>query len=81
MDIGVLDRTSGMAYSFKVGQTQPWSWRQMLAAFKPEVKDRVLGPDPSVGATRITCEAIGGHDHKRWHTARAMGRPFAEGAP
>eukprot|EP00959_Pyramimonas_sp_CCMP1952_P233187 4873094-Pyramimonas_sp.AAC.1 len=70
MPIGVLDRTSGMAYSFRGGgETQPWSWRHMLAAFKPEVKDRVLGSDPSVGATRITSEAIDGHDHKRWHAA------------
>ena len=81
MDIGVLDRTSGMAYSFRVGETQPWSWRQMLAVFKKDVKDRVLGSDPSVGVTRITCETIDGYDHKRWHAARSIGRPFAEGAP
>ena len=53
----------------------------MLAALKAEVKDRVLGSDRSVGVTRITCEAIGGYDHKRWHAARAIGKPFAEGAP
>ena len=82
MYIGVLERNTGMAYSFRGGgATQPWSWREMLAAFKPEVKDRILGTDRSVGVTRITCEAIGGYDHKRWHAARHNGTPFAKEAP
>ena len=81
MDIGVLDRNTGMAYSFKDGETQPWSWRQMLAAFKPEVLEKVLGSHPAVGVQRITCEAIDAYDHKRWHAARHVGRPFARDAP
>ena len=83
MDIGVLHMRTGMAYSFREGATQPWSWRQMLAGLKSDVKDKVLGTDPSVGVVRITCEATDAYDHKRWHAARdpAVGRPFAEGAP
>ena len=83
LDIGVLDRNTGMAYSFKDGETQPWSWRQMLAAFKPDVKDRVLGTDPTVGVKWITCQALAddSYDHKRWHAALHVGKPFDRDAP
>ena len=82
MDIGILLRNTGMAYSFRGdGERQPWSWRQMLAGLKQDAKDQVLGTDPEVGVTRITCQAVdASYDHKRWHAARHVGTPFAEGA-
>eukprot|EP00959_Pyramimonas_sp_CCMP1952_P118753 2482625-Pyramimonas_sp.AAC.1 len=37
MCVGVLERTTGMACSFRGGGgAQPWSWRQMLVAPKPD---------------------------------------------
>ena len=37
-DIGVLQRTKGAGYSFKVGERQPWSWRQMLAVLMKQTR-------------------------------------------
>ena len=63
--------------SFKNGETEPWSWRQMLAALSPPVKNLVLGSNPSLGVVRITCEPVpGSYDHKRSHAARHLGRPY-----
>ncbi|CAK0904037.1 unnamed protein product, partial [Prorocentrum cordatum] len=79
LDIGVLERTTGMADSFKAGETQPWSWRQMLSAMTRDAKDRILGRDQTTGVIWATCEPVGGsHDHKRWRAARQVGRPFPE---
>ena len=35
IQIGVIVKGKGMAYSFKEGETTPWSWRQMLAGMNP----------------------------------------------
>ena len=86
LDIGVLERTgqgpSGMAYTFRQGEFQPWSWRQMLAALPPVAKDRILGTrQPAPGVRWITCETVAGsYDHKRWHAAKALRQPFVDGA-
>ena len=79
LDIGVIERTTGMAYSFKDGETQPWSWRQMLSAMKREAKDRIVSHGN--GVRWITCEPVdGSYDHKRWHAARQLGTPFPDDA-
>ena len=76
LQIGVIEKTTGMDYKFKAGETQPWSWRQMLAALSPAAKDLVLGSNPALGVTRITCEPIpGSYDHKRWHAALHLKNP------
>jgi hypothetical protein len=81
LQIGVIDRNSGMDYKFKAGETKPWSWRQMLAALNPTAKDFILGSNPALGVVRITCAPVhGSYDHKRWHAARHLGRPYAEDA-
>ena len=74
--IGVIEKGTGMEYSFKHGQTQPWSWRQMLAALKPPARHLILG-NPPLGVARLTCEPVcGSYDHKRWHAAVLAGRPY-----
>ena len=79
--IGEIEKNSGMDYNFKAGETKPWSWRQMLAALNPAAKDLVLGSNPALGVVRITCAPVlGSYDHKRWHAARLLGRPYAEDA-
>ena len=48
----------------------------------PVAKDRILGRDIATAVRWITCEPVeGSYDHKRWHAARHVGRPFEEGAP
>ena len=80
MAIGVIDRTRGIAYRFKPWESQPWSWREMLAAMPKHTLDRILGSDPATGVRWITCEPVdGSYDHKRWHAAHQPGgTPFAE---
>ena len=43
IEIGVLNRGSGMAYTFVENQSQPWSWRSMLASFSDNVLQQVVG--------------------------------------
>ena len=83
LDIGVIEKPSGMDYSFKGrGERTPWSWRQMLAGMSAAAKDLVLGSRPRLGVVRIWCgPVLGSYDHKRWHAARHIGRPFEIGAP
>ena len=79
-DIGVLVRTKGMEYTFAEGETQPWSWRQMLASFKDETRRQILGHDGD-GLVSISCSAmVGSYDHKRHHAAKVAGRPFDKDA-
>ena len=81
LQIGVIQKTTGMDYSFKQGETTPWSWRQRFAALTSEAKEKVLGCNPRLGVVRITCApVIGSYDHKRWHAALHIGRPYGEGA-
>jgi hypothetical protein len=78
--VGVLARTKGMAYTFVENETQPWSWRQMLASFKDEIRQQILGHGDD-GLVSISCEAmVGSYDHKRHHAAKVAGRPYEEGA-
>ena len=80
--IGVIEKTSGMDYSFKQGETTPWSWRQILAGMSAAAKMIVLGSNPRLGVVRIWCApVVGSYDHKRWHAALHIGRPFDEAAP
>jgi hypothetical protein len=80
LDIGVLQREKGMAYAFLPDQLQPWSWREMLASFKEDVRRQILG-DGNDGLVSISCEAsIGSYDHKRHHAARVAGKPFQDDA-
>ena len=64
--IGVLDgNRKGMEYKFQSDERTPWSWRQMLAALSPKVKESVLGSEPVLGVVRITCQPeLGSYDHK-----------------
>ena len=81
LEIGVIERNNGMNYKFKADERMPWSWRQMLAALNPTAKDFILGSNPALGVVRITCAPIlGSYDHKRWHAARHLGRPYADDA-
>ena len=81
MQIGVIEKNTGMEYAFKANATQPWSWRQMLAGLSPAAKDLVLGANPTLGVVRITCQPVpGSYDHKRWHAAMHIGRPYAADA-
>ena len=80
LDIGVLQRDKGMAYQFLPDRLQPWSWREMLASFKEDVRRQILGDDND-GLVSISCEAsIGSYDHKRHHAARTAGKPFKDDA-
>ena len=75
--IGVLQKNTGMAYQFTEGETQPWSWRQMLAALNARAKALVLGSNPTLDVVRITCGPVAGsYDHKRWNAARMLGLPY-----
>ena len=81
IQIGVIERNTGMEYAFKENERQPWSWRQMLAGLSPAAKDLVLGANATLGVVRITCQPVpGSYDHKRWHAARHIGRPYAADA-
>ena len=81
LPIPVIVRNTGMDYRFHASETTPWSWRQMLAALSPGAKDLVLGSNPALGVTRMTCEPVpGSYDHKRWHAARHLHRPYGEDA-
>ena len=80
LEIGVAERDGGMSYRFKEGETEPWSWRQMLAAMHPEATNPILGADPALSVVRITCEPVpGSYDHKRWVAAVDPGRPYGAG--
>ena len=82
LQIGVLVKTQGMDYGFAPGgATQPWSWREMLAAMPQNARARILG-DPARGVVRITCAPVqGSYDHKRHHAANQLSRPFPQTAP
>ena len=43
IDIWVLDRDKGMAYTFVENQTQQGSWRSMIASFSDDVLEQVVG--------------------------------------
>ena len=43
IEIGVLDRGRGMAYTFVENQSQQWYWRSMLASFSDDVLEQVVG--------------------------------------
>ena len=76
LNVGVLDRGKGMAYQFLPDQLQPWSWREMIASFKEDVKRQILG-DADDGLVSISCEAsLGSYDHKRHHAAKVAGKPY-----
>ena len=80
LGIGVIERDGGMSYRFKEGETEPWSWRQMLAAMSPEAKKLISGADHALSVVRITCEPVPeSYDHKRWHAAVPLGRPYGAG--
>ena len=82
LPIGVIERSTGMYYTFIEGATTPWSWRHMLAALSPAARDAVLGSNPTFGVVRIHCAPVhGSYDHKRWHVARHVDRPYAINAP
>ena len=51
--IGMIEHNKGTQYNFKPGETQPWSWRQMLAALTPVAKREV-----SVSYTHLTLPTI-----------------------
>ena len=51
--IGSKTARDGFDYRFKDGRTQPWSWRQMLAAMNVQDKELVLGSNPTLGVVRI----------------------------
>ena len=79
-DVDVLVRNRGTAYTFAPNETQPWSWRQMLASFKDETRRQILGHDGD-GLVSISCSAmVGSYDHKRHHAAKVAGRPFDKDA-
>ena len=66
LEIGVLHRDQGMAYTFVENRSQQWSWRSMLASFPDDVAQQVVG----VGVSTITCEPwVGSYDHARHHAA------------
>ena len=81
LQIGVLVKTQGMDYGFAPGgATQPWSWREMLAAMPQNARARILG-DPARGVVRITCAPVqGSYDHKRHFAAKKLRRPFDQTA-
>ena len=45
LEIGVLERDRGMAYTFVENpvRSQQWSWRSMLASFSDDVLEQVVG--------------------------------------
>ena len=76
IEIGVLDRGRGMAYTFVENRSQQWFWRSMLASFPDDVLEQVVGP----GVVTITCEPwVGSYDHKRHHAARMGQGPALTG--
>lgn len=76
LEIGVLDRGRGMAYTFVENRSQQWFWRSMLASFPDDVLEQVVGP----GVVTITCEPwVGSYDHKRHHAARMGQGPALTG--
>lgn len=78
LEIGQIEKISGMDYSFRPGVTTPWSWRQMLASLPMQTWDIVIGV-PAQGVSRVTCEPVPrSYDHKRCHAARHLKRPFGD---
>ena len=43
IEIGVLDRDKGMAYTFVENQSHQWYWRSMIASFSDDVLEQVVG--------------------------------------
>ena len=79
--IGVLQKNTGMAYQFTEGETQPWSWRQMLASLNARAKALVLGSSPTLDVVGVTCGPVAGsYDHKRCHAAVQLGVPYDSNA-
>jgi hypothetical protein len=79
--IGVLVRAKGMDYFFAHGESQPWSWRQMIASLSQKETQELFGTDGQE-LTRIACAPPrGSHDHKRHHAANSAGKPIPKGAP
>ena len=81
LPVGVLDDPSGMKYNFRKDETQPWSWRQMLAGMTEKDQCIVLGY-PRCGVVSVTCAPVrGSRVHNRWHAALDIERPFGKDAP
>ena len=78
LQIDTLARDNGMDYAFGAPK-QPWSWRKMLNAMKPDLRDRICGQVGVVGMWLVPLP--GSYDHKRQHAARELHKPFPEGAP
>ena len=84
LDIGVLVRDTGMEYSFAPNATQPWSWRQMLAALDPSCMAAIVGTEEQGGIVSVTCEPLwDAYDSKRHHAAKKAKppRPYPKDAP
>ena len=64
LEIGVLNRDTGMAYTFVENQRHQWYWRSMLASLSDDVLRQVVGE----AVVTITCEPWPGpYDHARHH--------------
>ena len=76
LEIGVLLRGKGPAYTFVEGRSQQWAWRDMLAAFSDSILREVVG----CGVVQITCQPLQrSYDHKRHHAAEMKQGPALEG--
>ena len=73
LPIGVLLRTTGMGYAFQENATQPWSWRQMVAGWGEEAREKICG----CGVEAICCMPLrGSFDKKRNHAAKTLRKPY-----
>ena len=78
LPIGVLLRTTGMGYAFQENATQPWSWRQMVAGWGEEAREKICG----CGVEAICCMPLrGSFDKKRIHAAKTLQKPYDPDAP
>ena len=78
LPIGVLLRTKGMGYAFQENATQPWSWRQMIAGWSEELREKICGS----GVEAICCMPLqGSFDKKRRHAADRLRKPYDPDAP
>ena len=73
LEIGVLNRDTGMAHTFVGNQRQQWSWRSMLASLSDDVLEQVVGE----GVVTITREPRHGqwYDHARHHAHKRVRDP------
>jgi len=77
-DILSLSKNKGMEYRL-VEPHQPWSWRAMLNAMKPDTKQALVGD----GVKDVWCAPLdGSYDHKRCNAWKEAGLPIpAYGVP